>query len=449
MIRLPCRFFAFLAAFVRHRWGFRFRDRAALEAFQRRRMRRLLRRAAEAPFYRGRSALEWASIPIVDKPTMLSAFDAFNTAGITLEEARRVALEAETTRNFRTTLPADLTVGSSSGTSGQPSLFLVSSQERAQWAGAVLGRMLSASSFARVINPFARPLRIAFFLRANSNLYTTVHGWRIRFRFFDLIRPIDAHRVSLNEFQPDVLVAPASVLQHLAVDQRRGLISIHPAQVINVAECLEPADAAVIAEALGSPAEQIYQCTEGVLGFTCPAGSVHLNEECIYFEPRWLDDEGTRFSADITDFSRSTQMFIRFRMDDILHVDPTACTCGRVTMRLRSIEGRTDEVLWLPSRSEPGLMPIFPDQVRQAVMVGAADCPDYQIEQHGLTLKVSTSGNHADNFSAIRTALGALLEGQNSQVANIELAEWRVPMPAGKRRRIRCIHRPQSVAHSA
>jgi putative adenylate-forming enzyme len=447
--RVPLHLWTFLAAFFRHRWGFRFRSRAALEAFQQRRLRRLLRRAARASFFQGRVATDLKALPITDKPTMLGAFAAFNTAGVTLEQARNVAFEAESTRDFSATLPQGLTVGSSSGTSGRPSLFLVSSHERAQWAGAVLGRMLSSTSLARIINPFARPLRIAFFLRANSNLYTTLNSWRIRFQFFDLVKPVDSHVPSLHAFRPDILVGPASVLRRIAESQRRGLLFLDPGQVVNVAECLEPDDADAIAAAFRRQVEQIYQCTEGVLGFSCSAGCIHLNEECVYFEPQWLDEGRSRFSALVTDFSRATQMFIRFRMDDILHVDPLPCRCGRVTVRLSSIEGRADDVLvLLGRRSAADLTPIFPDQVRRAVMVAAPDCPDYQIEQHGLSIKLSTAGERMSDLAAIRAALGNLFDSLDVQVGAVEPVEWRPISSGQKRRRIRCISPPHNLARS-
>ena len=441
---------AFLGAFFRHRWGFRFHSRAALEAFQRRQLRRLLKRATRTSFYRNQAAIDWRALPITNKETMLADFAAFNTAGITLDQAQYVALEAEATRDFRATLPQGLTVGSSSGTSGRPSAFLVSSLERAQWAGAVLGRMLSSTSLGRIINPFARPLRVAFFLRANSNLYTTLNGTRIRFRFFDLVQPVDAHLPPLHAFAPDILVAPASILRFIADSHRRGLISLQPRQIINVAESLEPDDAEAISTAFGCRAQQIYQCTEGVLGFSCKAGSIHLNEECVFVEPQWLDKERTRFSAVITDFRRATQMFIRFRMDDILHLDSTPCSCGRVTVRLDSIEGRADEVLWLPNRrSAAELVPVFPDQVRRAVMVAAPACPDYRIEQHGLRLTLSTADGRMSDLIATRAALYTLIDALDVEVRAIEPVEWRICPTGQKRRRIRCITRPHMLARSA
>jgi putative adenylate-forming enzyme len=439
----------FVRAFVQHRWGFRFKTRAALVDFQQRQIRKFLRVAGQARFYQARQALSLHELPIVDKSTMLGAFADFNAAGISLESARAVALTAESNRDFKTTLPQGVTVGTSSGTSGRPNLFLVTAHERSRWAGAILGRMISPQAFARVINPLARPLRIAFFLRANSNLYTSLDGWRIRFRFFDLMRPVDAYLPALTDYQPDVLVAPASVLRHIAECQRRCQIAIQPQQVINVAECLEPDDSVVIAGTWGRPPQQIYQCTEGVLGFSCSAGSIHLNEECIYFEPQWLDDERDRFSALVTDFSRSTQMFIRFRMDDVLHVSHEPCICGRASLRLHSIEGRQDDVLWLPSVHGKDLKPVFPDQVRRAMMLADTQCSDYRIEQDEFVLKVAAANPGPGDADSIGAALTELFAALDVQAPSIEQSTWCAQHSINKRRRIRCASKPRLMNRSA
>ncbi len=439
----------FVHAFVQHRWGFRFKTRTALLDFQKRQIRRFLQVAGQAHFYQVRQASSLHGLPIVDKSVMLAAFADFNTAGISLESARAVALTAESNRNFKATLPHGVTVGTSSGTSGRPNLFLVTAHERSRWAGAILGRMLSPQSLARVINPLVRPLRIAFFLRANSNLYTSLDGWRIRFRFFDLMHPVDAHLAALTDYQPDVLVAPASVLKHIAECQRLHQIAIRPQQVINVAECLEPDDSEAIARAWGRPPQQIYQCTEGVLGFSCSAGSIHLNEECVYFEPQWLDGEHERFSALVTDFSRSTQMFIRFRMDDILHLNPEPCACGRVSLRLHSIEGRQDDVLWLPSLQGNGLKPVFPDQIRRAMMLADTECSDYRIEQDELVLKVAAANPGPHDADSIRSALMELFKAFDVQAPSIEQSPWCAQHSINKRRRIRCASKPRLMDLSA
>lgn len=437
---------AFLIAFIRARWGYRFRDRVALLAYQERRIGRLLTGAAtRAAFYRARRGTPFHELPVVSKADMLRSFARFNTHGIELEEAQGVAFAAEVARDFEPTLPGGITVGSSSGTSGRPSVFLVSRRERAVWAGTILGKMLEASLLRRALNPFARPVRIALFLRANSNLYTTVRGSRIRFAFFDLVAPLDTHAERLSEYSPDILVGPASVLGHLAGMQQAGSVKVGPLQVISVAETLEADDAQAVSAAWRIEPQQIYQCTEGFLGCSCTHGSVHLNEEFVHFETTPLG--ANRLSACVTDFSRKTQLFVRFQMDDVLRADPEPCPCGRVTLRLASIEGRQDDVLWLPSADGGDLRPVFPDQVRRAIMLAVPSCEDYRLRQHGLSIEIALpdapAADWADASARIRAQLAELCKSQGIREPKLTRAGWPVAARTDKRRRIVCVSRPE------
>src|SRR5690606_3872236 len=104
-----------------------------------------------SPFYRRHwqelSEEEWEQFPIIDKPIMMEHFDQLNTAGIRKDEAMRIALEAERHRDFRSTIGDGVTVGLSSGTSGNRGLFLVSTMERLAWVGTVTAKVLPRSIF--------------------------------------------------------------------------------------------------------------------------------------------------------------------------------------------------------------------------------------------------------------------------------------------------------------
>jgi putative adenylate-forming enzyme len=356
---------ATLLAFARTRWGRRFADREALLWVQERRVARFLRRALpRAPFYRLCVGRPFAELPIVDKRRVLADFAAFNARGIGLEQALGVALEAERSRDFRPTI-GDLTVGLSSGTSGTRGVFLVGPQERARWAGRVLARLLSGKALRHLLTPWRPPLRVAFFLRANSNLYETVGGRRLRFAFHDLLEPLEAHLDRLNRHPPDLLVAPPTVLRRLAEAAQGGLLRIAPLQVVSVAEVLEGDDERAIRAAFGVPVQQVYQATEGFLGVSCTEGRIHLNEEDLRVEAEWLDREHRRFHPIVTDFSRTTQLVVRYRLDDILVLAEGPCPCGAPSRSLAAIEGRADDVLWSRAAGGPPA-PIFPDLIRRA-----------------------------------------------------------------------------------
>jgi putative adenylate-forming enzyme len=470
-----------IGAFARARWGFRFADRDALLRYQERRLGRFLRETLpRAPFYRTYAGQPLAALPIVDKAAVLADFAAFNTRGVTLERALAVALEAERSRDFRPTLDG-LTVGLSSGTSGTRGVFLVSPGERARWAGTLLARLLSRDSLRRLLDPRRPPLRVAFFLRANSNLYQTVGSRRLDFAFHDLLEPLDRHLERLSARPPDILVAPPTVLHRLAEARQEGALRIAPRQVISVAEVLEADDARAALAAFGEPVQQVYQCTEGFLGASCAAGRIHLNEELVHVEPEWLDAEHRRFQPIVTDFSRTAQLVVRYRLDDVLLQAEGPCPCGRPTRSLEAIEGRADDVLWLEEEAaehqDAEWRPVFPDLVRRAFAVADPEgrLKDYRVEQRGeewcvrldLTLRSAASqelGREEDSagggrsasapWEASRGAVEAAVRKEIEGLAGrlglrrpaIRFEPWRQDssLPE-KRRRIRCLVRPPAA----
>lgn len=428
---------------LRTRWGLRFASRERLLRWQSARLERFKRCVlARVPLHSAHLAEPFDTWPTMSKQRLLDHFAASNARGITLPQALAVADEAERSRDFAPAI-GDVTVGLSSGTHGTRGVFLVSSSERAMWAGVMMARAMSAAHFRQLISPWRPPLRVAFFLRANSNLYETLTSRRIAFRFFDLFAGVEPHVDALSDFAPDLLVAPARVLAWLASQQAAGRLHIAPSKVISVAEVLEPDDERTIARAFAQPVHQLYQCTEGFLGYTCERGVLHLNEEFVHVEPEWLDDERTRFSPVITDFSRRTQPIVRYRLDDVLRVRATPCDCGRHSLALERIDGRCDDILWFADARDGVAKPVFPDIVRHALLL-AALAGDYRLAQDGDVLSVSCSDASDAARDAIATALRALAERLGLRVPTLTRVAWRDSPWTTKRRRIVCVQRPEA-----
>ena len=420
--------------FAAARLSDRRRDRGALLSAQRRALDAFLATVLpRAPFYARYQGAALADLPVVDKARVMGEFAAFNTRGIGWNDALAVALRAERTRDFSPSI-GDVTVGLSSGTSGNRGVFLVSAAERRRWAGTILARTLTAPMLLRVVSPFAPPLRAAFFLRANSNLYGSVTSGRVVLEYFDLFAPFEAHVARLRALRPHVLIAPASVLRILAHEQLRGSLAIAPERVVSVAEVLEEDDAAAIASAFAQPVHQIYQCTEGFLGYTCERGSLHLNERCVHVEPEWLDVERTRFTPLVTDFTRGTQIFARYRLDDVLHAAPP-CACGRPERTLARIEGRLDDVLRL-SGTDGVPRPVFADFVRRAMMFCGERVRDYRVRQTGTSLEIALDADGDGAREAVRGELARLWEELAVMPPALAFVPWRAEPPGAKRRRI-------------
>ena len=324
-------------------------ERAALEAHQQKQLDRLLT-SHNSRFYPHSAKLQ--DYPVINKRIFMQHFADINAYGISEKDALSVALKAEESRDFspvfQTTSGKEITVGLSSGTSGNRGIFLVSPEESALWAGYMLKRMLP--------RPYLAHHSIAFFLRANSNLYTAVKSPLIRFEFYDLLEALDAHIPRLNVQKPTILIAPAQVLQQLA---RHPDLAIHPKKIISVAE---------------------------VFAHTCAYGNLHLNEDMVYIEKDWIDRESGRFAPIITDFNRKSQPVIRYRLDDVLIANDDPCPCGSAFARISAIEGRCDDIL--DARTENGEpYALYADFIRRA-MISDDLIQEYRVEQHGKALHI-------------------------------------------------------------
>ena len=339
-----------------------------LKVYQDRQWEKLVSRTLiKSPFYQpylNKSLHEW---PIINKGIMMEHFDTLNTLGLSKERAFEVALKAEQSRDF-SPLINGVSVGLSSGTSGSRGLFLANSVERDVWAGTILAKALP--------NGLATKERIAFFLRANNNLYTTLNkGKKIQFHFFDLMDDFDEHIKRLNSIQPTIISAPSSVLLLLAHNKKRLLFQ--PQKVFSVAEVLEKNDEHIISDAFQCQVSQIYQATEGFLAISDKkTNRLTLNEEFLIIEKEWLDEQ--RFVPIITDLARTSQPIIRYRLDDVL----VYSNQSKIFTELDAIEGRVGDICY--AKQGEKLIPIFSDSLRQHLCVGENNFDDYRIIQNSL-----------------------------------------------------------------
>ncbi len=362
-----------LSVFLRTRYGKGFASRDAIEHHQNKAFQHLRRNIMpRSPFYAPYADKPLSEWPLMNKALMMEHFTAINTAGITKEEALKIALTSEQERNFAPMI-GNIAVGLSTGTSGQRGLFASNKRERALWAALMLGRFSPS---------FLQRQRVSLFLRANNMLYERLGNALISFEFYDLLQVFSEHLPRLTKQQPTVLIAPAQILGLLAQAQQDRIINIAPRCIISVAEVLSPEDQTAIETVFGTRVDQVYQCTEGVLGMTCRAGNLHLNEAYVHIERDVLDEASGAFTPIITDLTRETQPVLKYRLDDILIPDPEPCPCGCVSLRLKRIEGRCDDILyWHGDNGAPQMIPS--DLIRQAMATSRSSIRDYRAVQHG------------------------------------------------------------------
>lgn len=408
------------------------RTREAVVRLQQRRLRKLTRTLIRSPFYRepASAGAPLSSYPLMNKAAMMESFSRINTVGITTEEAFAIAIRAETSRDFAPDWNG-ISIGLSSGTSGNRGIFLASEKERALWVAAVLHRVIGFS---------LRKRRVAFFLRANNNLYESVNSSLLQFRFYDILFPVDNHLVKLQEQQPHILVAQPSVLLLLAKAVEENKLHVAPAKIISVAEVLEPVDRRYLERVFKQTIHQVYQATEGFLATTCKNGTLHFNEDTLLIEKKYADEAQTRFYPVITDLFRESQPVVRYELNDLI-IEKKNCSCGSPFLAIEAIEGRSDDVFRFTDRNGKEAI-IFPDFIRRAVMLASEHISAYEVVQSGLTeisifLKISDGELSTVSGQTINNIVSLL---QHYQVENVRVV-FRDDFPeeerGKKRRRVR------------
>lgn len=377
---------AFATTMARAAW---LRDRAALEAWQDRRLRAWLRDRV--------GVTQLADLPLMDRAALMAGFAGQNRLGLSAAAATAVA-------EGRAPLPRGHHVGLSTGTtSGQRMPYVISEEERFVWLGTILAKSLGAYALRRP--------RVAVALPRGSALYDAAgDGRALPLCFVPLGDGFAAALAALKSFRPDVLVAPPRLLHWLAGRSDAPA----PRRIFAVAEILDPPDRTVIAAGFtGARLGEIYMATEGLFAVSCRLGTLHLAEDCLHFDLE-LSSDGTA-EAVITDFSRHAQIMARYRTGDLLRVVP--CSCGS-PLRAVVVAGRVSDRIG----------GVAPDSLRDTIL--AAGATDFRLVQHGEADPILTVAPGAPTAQP-RAALEAMLR----RPVKVEIQPLSLPED-GKLRRV-------------
>ena len=414
----------------RERW-----PRERLERFQHDRLERLTRHAvAHSPFWRERlpahGPVTLLDIPVLTKAELMERFDDLVTdPRLRLDDLLLHLDEIEDDALYL----GEHRVMTSSGSSGRKAVFVY---DRTAWSG-IAGMFLRRSEWTNTGPRFPR-LRLAM-IGGGSPTHMTRRGAQTmdigihRLCKLSVTQPVPQLVERLNAFQPQALYGYPSIMALLAVEQQAGRLRIGPESVFTSSEPLSHTVRERLEQAFGVRPYDFYATTEGLFGHECPEGSMHLFDDmCIAenvdedYRPVPPGEVGSRLL--VTNLFNLTQPLIRFEVTDLVAVEPEPCPCGRTLTRLRSLEGRAEDVLRL------GGVDVHPLQF--ALVTADPDVREFQVVQQGeaLRLRVCLRDGAGEAPARLRARVGARLEelGVPRPSVEVETVDALERSPAGK-----------------
>lgn len=420
----------------RERW-----TRTQLEAHQATAFRALRAHAyARSPFYQrfhqGLSDRPLQDLPVLTKALVMEHFDELVTdRAICLEAVREHVARADPEHR----LLDRYWVCATSGSTGHPGLFLF---DRAEWI-AVLASFARAHEWTGLRVSLTHRMKMASVASTNPWHMSAQVAATLRSRWMPALRldaaqPLEMIVPRLNAFQPEMLVAYASMARVLAAEQLAGQLRIAPRLIFASAEVLTPETRRRVEVAWDRQPFNQYGTTEsGNLAAECERhAGMHLMEDLILVE---VVDEHNRpvppgeygEKVLVTVFASRTQPLIRYEVSDTLRLASAPCPCGRSFALIDAIQGRMEDVLRFPARTG-GEVAVHPNTFHH--LLDTLSTSSWQVVQErdgGLTVLLSGPTDGV-NETAVADALGAALAAQSVSRTSVSV-RWvpAIPKRAG------------------
>lgn len=405
--------------------------RSQLEASQTEGLRRVREYAyTHSPFYqefhRGLEARPLNELPVLTKAMLMEHFDELVTdPSMRLEEVREFA-----SRNADKRLYLDCYwVTATSGSSGHPGFFLFNEQEWAtviasfargqEWSGAKVD-LLHRRKMATVAS--ISPWHMSSQVTATAKTALTPS---VRIAASSSLENIVGQ---LNVWQPNLLIAYASMARILAEEQFAGRLHISPDKVFTSSEVLTDETRRRVKATWGDEPFNQYGATEtaDIAAEHKACRHMHLFEDLVLVE---VVDEKYRlvprgeFGAKLlvtTLFSR-TQPLIRYEINDSVRLSAEPCPiCGLPFGFIEGIQGRVEDAISMPAAKGGQLLiqPLVFNRVMDILPVSG-----WQVVQEvdsSLTVLLSGGRNDIRN-ETVADAIRKELVSQNVLVPPIKV----------------------------
>jgi phenylacetate-CoA ligase len=375
-------------------------------------------------FHRGLFDRPLQELPVLTKAMMMEHFDELVTdPAIRLEAVREHATNDKEGKRFLNRY----WVNATSGSSGHPGFFLFNREE---WITIMASFARGQEWSGKHINLTRRTKMASVASRSawhlSSQVAATAKSWLIPTLRLAASEPLPEIVQQLNAFEPEVLIAYASMARILAEEQLAGRLHIGPRFVYVSSEVLTDETRRRVKAAWGGEPFNQYGSTE-----TANIAAEHKSDRRLYvyddlvlvetvddaYQPVPPGRYGTKLLV-TTLFSR-TQPLIRYEMNDSVKLSAEVGKNGLPFRQIEGIQGRTEDILYLPgvTGNEVAVQPLVFNRVMDIVPANG-----WQIIQEVDKLTVLLSGvpaSFADD--TLVRSLGQELTAQGVLVPPIQI----------------------------
>jgi putative adenylate-forming enzyme len=401
-----------------------------IKQLQQKRLHQLVQHAkSHSPFYAERfrdidpDHFELEQLPVTTKAEMMGNFDRF----LTVRDLHLAELEefmSDPTR-LGQWYRGQYALSHTSGSSGMQAVIV---QDRAMLELLFSLQMLRgnpfALSFKSIVPRLFTRTRLAvvtigqgFFPSASALAYAPRAAHRFINRLWvTKIEPVDEMVGQLNRFQPEIILAYANVFEILAREALAGRLALGKErklqQIINMSEPLSQGARRLIEEAFGIRVTDNYAMGECMaLSTGCLQGKgMHLQADWAMLE---VVDRNNRPVPDgepgekvlVTNLYNTIQPFIRYEIHDVVTFSKEPCPCGSPLPLILSVEGRTDEVVWIQENGKyrPIHPYVFVDMLDEYPAVGWYQVT--QTERNRFRLRAAPAPNRSFEVEDLRKVI--------------------------------------------
>lgn len=426
---------------------------------QEQRLQMLLEAASASTVYQERfggvdpRSLELSQIAPVARAELMARFDEWVTdPQLRLDEL--LEFVHDPTRAAESWL-GRYVVWESSGTSGQPGIFVQDARAMAVYDALEAVRHSAPSRHGGSLFGGFSPLdmlgmgdRHALVTATGGHFASVVSFERLRrlnpwlagiSRTFSLLQPVRDLVRALNDFQPTVLASYPTAAAMLADEAAAGRLRIRPRCVLTGGETLSDAVRQRIGEVFGAPVRGSYGTSEFLpIAWECGHGRLHVNSDWVILEP--VDERGQpvlpgvrSHSVLLTNLANWVQPLIRYDLGDRILMHPERCSCGSALPSL-DVQGRSDDVMRVPSEQPGETVSLLPLSLC-TVLEEECGVFDFQLRQHRpdtLVLRLPQTGDEAEaTVDRCRVALQRFARMQGAQPVQV-LGELGCEVPRGR-----------------